>query len=117
MTFIDNNTMSHDINFRERQQCDTPCGLSPQTGGKFIILRNVRRKATQKMLPAKLICTQQFYTILFAFEFQLFSFSSSAFCKYSLSFFQHIRNLLIHWHRNMVLLAHADHLIYEPIDL
>ena len=75
MTFIDNNTMSHDINFGGVGNCNTPCGLSTQTGGKFIILRNVRRKAhAKKMLPAKLICTQQFYTILFAFEFQLFFF-------------------------------------------
>ena len=113
MTFIDNNTMSHDINFGGVGNCDTPCGLSPQTGGKFIILRNVRRKAhAKKMLPASNFI--RFYSLL---NFSYFSFSSSAFCKYSLSFFQHIRNLLIHWHRNMVLLAHADHLIYEPIDL
>lgn len=48
MTFIDNNTMSHDINFGGVGNCDTPCGLSTQTGGKFIILRNVRRKAHAK---------------------------------------------------------------------
>ena len=48
MTFIDNNTMSHDINFGGVGNRNTPCGLSTQTGGKFIILRNVRRKAHAK---------------------------------------------------------------------
>ena len=48
MTFIDNNTMSHDINFGALGNRNTPCGLSTQTGGKFIILRNVRRKAHAK---------------------------------------------------------------------
>lgn len=54
MTFIDNNTMSHDINFGGVGNRNTPCGLSTQTGGKFIILRNVRRKAHAKNAACKI---------------------------------------------------------------
>lgn len=54
MTFIDSNTMSHDINFGGVGNRNTPCGLSTQTGGKFIILRNVRRKAHAKKAACKI---------------------------------------------------------------
>ena len=56
MTFIDNNTMSHDINFGGVGNRNTPCGLSTQTGGKFIILRNVRRQAHAAKKAAHIDC-------------------------------------------------------------
>ena len=65
MTFIDNNTMSHDINFGGVGNRNTPCGLSTQTGGKFIILRNVRRKAHNKKTAGKTILPAEMVSFYF----------------------------------------------------
>lgn len=75
MTFIDSNTMSHDINFGASAIATPLVDFHRRLAVSSSYLETCAARHTpKKMLPAKLICTQQFYTILFAFEFQLFFF-------------------------------------------